>query len=82
MRNGLALCKLHHGAFDKFILGISPDYRVSIREEVLGTIDGPTLQHALKEMHGVRLGQLPVGRAEQPDRELLDLRYQQFLSIA
>lgn len=55
---------------------------MSIREEVLGTIDGPTLQHALKEMHGVRLGQLPVGRAEQPDRELLDLRYQQFLSIA
>lgn len=82
VRNGLALCKLHHGAFDKDILGISPDYRVSIRDEVLGTIDGPTLQHALKEMHGARLGQLPARRAEQPDRALLDLRFQRFLGAA
>lgn len=80
VRNGLALCKLHHGAFDKNILGISPEYRVAIREEVLHTIDGPTLQHALKEMHGARLGQLPTRRAEQPDRELLDLRYRRFLA--
>lgn len=78
--NGLALCKIHHGAFDTDIMGINPDYRIAIRDEVLDTIDGPTLQHALKGMHGERLGQLPGRRAEQPDRELLDIRFQHFLT--
>jgi putative restriction endonuclease len=77
--NGLALCRIHHGAFDTNILGIKPDYEVAIRDSVLDTIDGPTLQHALKGMHGSRLGQLPKHRAEFPDRVLLDERYQSFL---
>ena len=46
--NGLALCRIHHGAFDADILGISPDYQVTIRSSVLDTFDGPTLQHALE----------------------------------
>ena len=29
--NGLALCKLHHAAFDANILGVHPDYRVEVR---------------------------------------------------
>jgi len=77
--NGLALCKIHHGAFDADILGISPDYKVAIKESVLETFDGPTLQHALKEMHGKGLAQLPSRKIERPQRELLDERYQRFL---
>jgi putative restriction endonuclease len=33
--NGLSLCKLHHAAFDRHILGIHPDYRVEVREDIL-----------------------------------------------
>lgn len=80
MSNGLALCKIHHGAFDNDILGIDADYRVAIKADVLETFDGPTLQHALKEMHGAQLRQLPVHRVERPDRELLDERFQRFLA--
>jgi putative restriction endonuclease len=29
--NGLALCKLHHAAFDCHIIGVNPDYRVEVR---------------------------------------------------
>lgn len=29
--NGLALCKLHHTAFDAFFLSIRPDYVIEIR---------------------------------------------------
>jgi putative restriction endonuclease len=76
--NGLALCKIRHGAFDADILGITPDYRVAIKESVLGTFDGPTLQHALKEMHGGKLRQLPDRAVLQPDRALLDERYDRF----
>lgn len=77
--NGLALCKIHHGAFDANIIGISPDYVVRVRESVLATFDGPTLQHAIKEMNGQRLGQLPHARAERPDRDLLAERFDAFL---
>jgi putative restriction endonuclease len=30
--NGLSLCKLHHAAYDRGLLGILPDYRVTINE--------------------------------------------------
>lgn len=76
--NGLALCKIHHGAFDSNIIGISPDYVVHVRHSVLETFDGPTLQHAIKEMHGERLRQLPAARGEKPDRDLLAERFEAF----
>jgi putative restriction endonuclease len=76
--NGIALCKIHHGAFDQNIIGISPDYVVSVRDSVLATFDGPTLQHSIKEMDGERLRQLPRSRAQQPDRELLAERFEAF----
>jgi putative restriction endonuclease len=76
--NGLALCKIHHGAFDSKILGISPDYTVHVNEEVLQTVDGPTLQHAIKGVHGQQLGQLPQARSKRPDRDLLAERFEQF----
>ena len=76
--NGLALCKIHHGAFDSNIIGISPDYRVHVKESVLQTFDGPTLQHAIKEMDGETLRQLPASRREQPDRDLLAERFDSF----
>lgn len=76
--NGLALCKLHHGAFDTNLIGISPDYVVHVRESVLKTFDGPTLQHAIKETDGQRLAQLPANRTERPDRELLEERFSRF----
>ena len=77
--NGIALCKLHHAAFDRFVLGIRPDYTVEIRDDILHEIDGPMLQHGLQEMHGYTLT-LPRRREHRPDRELLELRYERFRS--
>lgn len=79
--NGLSLCKIHHGAFDANLIGISPDYVVHVKESVLDTFDGPTLQHSIKEMNGERLRQLPRSRAEQPDRDLLAERFESFTSV-
>lgn len=53
--NGIALCKLHHAAFDSFILGISPDYIIHVRKDVLHESDGPMLQHGLKELHSRKI---------------------------
>jgi putative restriction endonuclease len=75
--NGLAMCKIHHAAYDQNMLGISTDYRVSIDREVLAEVDGPMLKHGLQEMHG-RTITLPARRADRPDRELLAWRWEQF----
>lgn len=75
--NGLALCKIHHAAFDQHILGVTPDLAVEIRADILHEIDGPMLRHGLQEMAGVRLV-VPGRRSERPDRDLVAERYQEF----
>ena len=76
--NGMSLCKIHHGAYDSEIMGISPDYKIYVRESVLATFDGPTLQHSIKEMNGKSLQQIPSETASRPDKELLAERFEQF----
>lgn len=82
VRNGMALCKIHHAAFDSQILGVRPDYVVEIRSDLLAEIDGPMLQHGLQERHGQRLMVLPAARRERPDPELLEAEYQRFRGAA
>lgn len=80
VRNGLALCKIHHAAYDCQVLGIRPDLVVEIRADLLDEIDGPMLEHGLKGRHGQELMFRPTARAERPDPELLDRRYAAFRS--
>ena len=75
--NGLALCKIHHAAYDQNMLGVSPDYTVAINREVLAEVDGPMLKHGLQEMHG-RTITLPARRVDRPDRDLLAWRWERF----
>ncbi|HVF03654.1 MAG TPA: HNH endonuclease [Frankiaceae bacterium] len=79
--NGLSLCKIHHAAYDRDILGISPDLEVHINPRVLAEEDGPMLQHGLKDMHGRRIS-TPRKRADHPDRDRLDARFRRFLDSA
>ena len=76
--NGIALCKIHHAAFDAHLLGVSPDYRVSIKTALLNEIDGPMLQHGLKEMHDIAIG-VPRRPQERPNRDRLAERFEYFL---
>jgi putative restriction endonuclease len=76
--NGLPLCKIHHAAFDSYILGISPDYRISIRQDILEEIDGPMLKHGIQELNGKSI-LLPGHKSDYPDRARLDLRFDKFL---
>jgi putative restriction endonuclease len=75
--NGLALCKLHHAAFDGHILGVRPDLIVEIREDILRETDGPMLIHGLQGFQGSRI-LIPTRRELQPDRDFLAERYATF----
>jgi putative restriction endonuclease len=77
--NGLGLCKIHHSAFDAYILGIDPEARVHIRADVLEERDGPMLKHGLQELDGAHLA-LPRKPDLQPNKEFLAERFAQFLA--
>ena len=75
--NGLSLCKIHHAAYDRLLLGITPDYEVRINQRLLDEIDGPMLRHGLQEMHQRDLT-VPRSPSDRPDPERLHLRFQAF----
>lgn len=77
--NGVALCKIHHAAYDQDILGIRPDGVVQINGEVLVEVDGPMLRHGLQEFHDQPLRVLPGRVADRPDPERLAIRFERFL---
>lgn len=77
VRNGLALCALHHTAFDRFFLGLRPDYVIEVRADIRRERDGPTLVHAIQALHGSRIV-LPRSAPLRPDPQLLEMRYKLF----
>jgi putative restriction endonuclease len=77
--NGLSLCKIHHAAFDRHILGIRPDLRVEIRSDILNEIDGPMLKYGLQEMDGASI-LLPSRAALRPRSDFVEARYDLFRS--
>jgi putative restriction endonuclease len=77
--NGLGLCKLHHAAYDHFIIGIHPEeLTVAIRTDILKEIDGPMLKHGLQEFHGQKLRVVPKNKAAQPSRDFREARWSRF----
>ncbi len=76
--NGLALCRLHHGAFDRFFVGVRPDYVIQVRPDILEEEDGPTLKHAIQGLHGQSIN-VPRRREDRPDPARLEARYERFL---
>jgi putative restriction endonuclease len=77
VQNGIALCKLHHAAFDSHLIGVRPDYVIEVRKDVLDDEDGPMLIHGLKDLNRRKLI-LPFPANLSPDPSLLERRYDEF----
>lgn len=75
--NGLSLCRLHHAAFDRHVIGLRPDLRIEVRADVLDEEDGPMLRHGLQGFQGSPI-EVPRRPALRPDRERVAERYEQF----
>jgi len=70
-------CELHHAAFDRHILGITPQLRVEVRLDILREADGPMLRHGLQGFQGVEI-LTPRAAALKPKAEFLAERYELF----
>lgn len=75
--NGLSLCKIHHAAYDRRIIGIDGGYRVHVREDILAEVNGPMLKYGLQAMDGRAL-HVPPRIYERPDPVRLERRYREF----
>lgn len=78
VNNGLSLCKLHHAAYDSFLISISPDFIIKVRSDVLEEEDGPVLQHGLKGLHQNKIV-LPSSKSQWPNQDALAWRYEKFV---
>ena len=67
---------IHHSAFDSFLIGVDPDYRVHVARNVMEERDGPILE-SLKKLEGQVL-RLPANAAERPSKTYLEQRFKQF----
>jgi putative restriction endonuclease len=79
--NGIALCAIHHLAYDRNLLGIDPGGMVHIASRLLKEIDGPMLRNGLQGFHGAAILQ-PRQADERPDPRRLELRFAQFSAAA
>ncbi len=79
--NGIALCAIHHAAYDRNLLGIDASGVVHIGTRLLEESDGPMLAGGIQHFHGAAIHQ-PIRPADRPDPERLAMRFEQFQSAA
>ena len=60
-------------------IGVTPDYILQVREDILEEEDGPILQHGLKGLHQTKLI-MPSSKDNWPSKESLDWKYSKFIA--
>jgi putative restriction endonuclease len=81
VRNGLALCAIHHLAYDRMVLGIDQEGVVHIASRLLHEVDGPMLREGLQGFHGSGI-HVPRRRDDRPDPSRLETRFRSFRDAA
>lgn len=79
--NGIALCAIHHLAYDRNLLGIDPAGVVHIAGRLLNEIDGPMLTTGLQGFHGKPIA-VPRRPGDRPDPMRLQIRFDRFVAVA
>jgi putative restriction endonuclease len=79
--NGLALCAIHHLAYDRNLMGIDPEGCVHIARRLREERDGPMLREGLQGFHGAMIRK-PRLTAEHPAPERLAVRFSAFEAAA
>jgi putative restriction endonuclease len=79
--NGLALCAIHHLAYDTNLLGIDSEGGVHIARRLREENDGPMLREGLQGFHGATIRK-PRLVTEHPDPARLAVRFATFEAAA
>ncbi len=76
--NGLALCRLHHTAYDRHLLGIDADRRIHVATRAK-RIETVHLQTGLLPFEGRSLTHVPAAKQMRPDGDRLAEHFKEFL---
>ena len=79
--NGIALCAIHHLAYDRNLLGIDPTGVVHIGQRLLKEKDGPMLGQGIQGFHGATILR-PSRSVDHPDPQRLAVRFSEFEDVA
>ena len=79
--NGLALCAIHHLAYDRNLMGIDPGGVVHIGAALLEETDGPMLREGIQAFHGKSIS-VPAEAVNHPSNVNLGVRFERFLELA
>ena len=79
--NGLALCAIHHLAYDRNLMGIDPSGVVHISRALRDERDGPMLREGIQSFHGERI-ELPRAPRDRPSPGRLERRFEGFVAAA
>jgi putative restriction endonuclease len=81
VQNGLALCLLHHGAFDADLLGIRPDGHIELSPSLKTPRQPPLVACAFNAFAGKAIYK-PSLQANWPSAQFLEERYRRFIQQA
>lgn len=79
--NGLALCAIHHLAYDRNLMGIDLGGVVHISRALREEVDGPMLREGLQSFHGQGI-ELPRSPGDHPSPQRLERRFERFVGTA
>ena len=74
-KNGLSMNPLFHRAYDKYLIAISPDYKIDISEQILYDVRDSNFLSYLRGIHGRRI---IMPEKFSPDVDLLAMHYEQY----
>ncbi len=74
-RNGLCMNPLFHRAYDKFLLAVTPDYKIVISEQMLSEIKDDTFLSYIQTIQGRNI---IMPEKFSPDKELLAKHYEYY----
>lgn len=78
--NGLSLCKLHHAAYDRNLLGVTSSGQIVMSGLVTMSVNSDIHRSVLSDFDGEVIV-MPADPREQPDRELLGIRFEEFATL-
>lgn len=61
----------------EFIKGVTPDFKIKVRKDILMETDGPMLKYGIQELQN-QVIILPHNRKLWPDQDRLSIRYARF----
>lgn len=77
-QNGLCMNVLFHKAYDENLLGISPDYKIHVSEDILGLKKENVDQDFISLIMGYHGREIKLPRRFLPDQELLAKHYEKY----